>query len=746
MKLLISIFFLSSQSLALEIGSRDLLELKVEGDQVVHWLGDGFDLGCKKGANCTFEGSKFSVGSYNIFYFRSDNNQQLFFDAVTVEVSKSSIKQKHEYRLLLGQRVDLNQSFGAALSGVAFLNRNGKKSLVKELPEPLKPRDVIRTAGESKAYIQESRDLSFLMLKESQLQIGGLNEGSHKWLQGTGIITSAKEVELHIGEGIIQIPKSYTRILIYDLPDGRGIFPLEGEFEGVFRSQKFKIKAPFGVAVNNKTMTLLSRLSCDDPREFQTAGLPFGTNCKEVDLEQIRELTKLASKNNIEVANPISKLLDLPRVILDPSSVDSTQRGASKAENLLKMGLLEDTSPNDSFDVKMRYLVRSKDCGKLASEKPGSSPEESLYQYYTSLCAIRESQYQRARNKLVWSNMAPSNEVPEESLNTLLASENLRTLPKGSLSFFVGRDSNGFLKGSDSSKSPFKAYSTRVTPFFGVSLEKSWDLFREGPLKFRLDLSGEGRGYMAENQIPYAKHSELLKFPLVFDLSKNEGERSQEDKKEQKVQLAPIFSIMGNGYPLETIGSGLEAELKMEAINIKTSFHSVDDFNSDPEVFDYLTGNPLAFATPAVATESASTSLSSKPTSSDRPFTTRAISLGYDFQLSKFSQSIFMERKASRYQQTVENNQSFTSFGLGVSSVGQAFTYIKLDGSLHYERRSYLEDKKGSVFKLDLKSTWDFSPDYSTYVKFSHTSSKGDLPLSTWQSTQILLGFSKEWR
>jgi hypothetical protein len=310
----------------------------------------------------------------------------------------------------------------------------------------------------------------------------------------------------------------------------------------------------------------------------------------------------------------------------------------------------------------------------------------------------------------------------------------------------VGRDSNGFLKGSDSSKSPFKAYSTRVTPFFGVSLEKSWDLFREGPLKFGLDFSGEGRGYMAENQIPYAKHSEILKFPIVFALSKNEGERSQEEKKEQKVQLAPILSIMGNGYPLETIGSGLEAELKMEAINIKTSFHSVDDFNSEPEVFDYLSGNPIAFVTPAVSTESESTSLSSKAISSDRPFTTRAISLGYDFQLSKFSQSIFMERKASRYLQTVENNQSFTSFALGVSSVGQAFTYIKLDGSLHYERRSYLEDKKGSVFKLCLKSAWDFSPDYSTYVKFSHTSSKGDLPLSTWQSSQILLGFSKEWR
>ncbi len=700
---------------ALEIGSRDLVELKVAQDQVVNWQGDGFSLGCQKGSTCLFDASKFSKGSYHISYFREES-QTLHFGSELIEISSENVRQKKTLSLPLKQKITPEDVFAAPISGVGFIERDGKKIILKNFPEVLYPNDLVKNIGGSVIYLNLSKTESALLQKDSLVKMGGPDPSAHPhvWLKGDGIFTATNKTLLKVGTATIQSGNKGGRILIYDSQDGLGILPMEGEFEIKSKNTSLKFSAPFGFEVNDQKTQLTSRLSCDDPLEYVKARIPFTAECKDLRIKNLGVLLLPFSEGKGTVSNKVSQELKLPW-----HQTFSLKSGLEDEQKLI-MGVGDNVAKTASFPTKMRYFLSRNDCMAVNNEPSENDKESELKTYYSSICSVRSSKYSGAKNKLLWVKPRLTDDSLSQSVDTLLQSDWVRALPKENLSLFFGRDSNGFLKEAQPTSSPFKGYSERFMPFFGASLNRQWCLFEEAPLALNLQLSIEAKAYLVENQIPFARHFEDITLPLAFHLSKDSF-----------LELSPITRMLGNGFPLETIGAGMYAKIKIESMSVKTDVLNTDDFNDQPEIIDYVSGNPTYFTSTKT---------------SDRPFTTRSTTVAYEIATARTSNQVYFEYLRSRYLQFVENNQSYRAIAIGGDSQFTLMKQIQFDLGFKFEKRSYMEGQKGSLLKLSGKSLWNFSPDYSTFLKLDHTASKGSQVNATWKSTQASMGLTKELR
>ncbi|MEI8025748.1 MAG: hypothetical protein WCI18_05290 [Pseudomonadota bacterium] len=715
MKFLIFLAWISTPVAALDIGSRDLVELKVTGDQVVNWQGDGFNLGCQRGASCLFDASKFSKGSYPLLYFREEN-QSLYFGSEILEMSSDNVRKKLELRLPLEKKITPDDVFASVISGVGFIQRDQKKIILKNFPEILNPNDIVETSGDSTIYINLSMTESALIQKDSRIKIGGPDSSisPHIWLGGNGTFSSPKESFFQVGNSRVQSGKKGGQILIYESTEGIGLLPLEGEYEIMSKNSNLKISAPFGLFLKDQKKQLISRLSCDDPLEFIKAGIAFTAECKQVKLKSLGINSKILTDDTVAPSNPISQEWKLPWL------KSSLLKSGLDVEQKLIMGTLDTVHASDPFQVKIRYYLLKNDCAAVMRETPEAEQEKQLKIYYNSICSVRSSKYSSAKNNLLWVRPRLTDDSLSQSVDTLLNSDWVRPLPKENLSLFVGRDSNGFLKEAHPTYSPFKAYKERFMPFFGGALNRQWRLFEEEPLEFRLQLSLEAKAYLVENQIPFARHYEDITLPMAFHISKG-----------SLVELSPIVKISGNGFPLETIGAGMYAKIKIDSLSVKTDVVNTDDFNDQPEILDYVSGNPTAFTSTV---------------NSDRPFMTRTSTIAYGFFTPKTSNNVYLEYLKSRYLKSVENNQSFQAFAIGGDSYFELMKLLQINLGFKYENRSYIEAQKGSLLTLSGKSLWNFSPDYSVFLKLDHTTSQGNLVNANWTTTQISMGGSKDLR
>ena len=705
---------LSSPALGLEIGSHDLMELRVQGDQVVYWQGDGFDLGCNRNSSCIFNASNFSKGSYHIFYFREEN-QNLYFDSETIDITASTLKQKLDYRLQLRQKISGETKFAAAVSGLGFIYRDDKKIILKNLPVVLKSHDVVKNIGESTIYLNLSKDQSVLLQKDSRIAAGGsdLSTEPMEWLGGTGLLNSTLETFFYVGKSRIQSGKTGGRILIYENQNGIGLLPIVGEYEVESKTSKFKISAPFGMVLKKEKWRLISRLSCDDPLTFIDAKIAFSADCQEVRLSPLGIQAKNVSPKTLETDHLVSQVLKLPwlgktQLVTEPT-----------AETLLKRGTLDAVKTDDPFQIKMQFYLWKNDCATIDVFPTENEGERQLKYYYASLCAIRASDYGSAKNNLLWMQPRLSNQNLSQSVVTLLSSDWVRPRPQGALRLFIGRDSNGYLKEAKSTYSPFKEYPGRIMPFLGTSVERQWHLFEDGPLEIKLNFSLQAKALIVDSQIPFARHMEDITLPVAFKPSEK-----------TLVELSPIAAISGSGFPLETMGRGLYLKVKIKPFTVKTSAIDTDDFNKEAEVLDYVSGNPTAF---------------SSMKTSDRPYTTRKTTISYDIT-TKPRHSVYFEYVKSRYLKPVENNQSFTSLAVGGDSFFTIANFLEVNLGIKYDKRYYIEGQKGSLLNLAAKGLWNVSPDYSTYIKLEHISSEGKVVNANWNSTQLSIGVSKELR
>ncbi len=715
MKSLIFLAWISTSAAALEIGSNDLVELKVSGDQVVNWQGDGFNLACHKSSSCLFDANKFSKGSYPIFYFREEN-QSLFFGSEILEMTSDNVRKKLEFKLPLERKINPEDIFASVISGVGFIQRDQKKIILKNYPEILNPNDTVKSAGDSTIYLNLSKAESALIHQDTLIKIGGPDTfvNPHVWLSGTGTLNSSKESFFQVGNSKIQSSKKGGRILIYESQEGIALLPFEGEYEIKSKNSNLKISAPFGLILEDENTQLISRLSCDDPLEFIKAGIAFTAECKEVRLNNLGISSKILTKDTIIVSNKISQVWKLP---WSHSSLLNLGIGA---EQKIILGTLDTVHATDPFQVRMRAYLAKNDCAAVKKASPENDQEKQLKIYYNSICSIRASNHSGAKNSLLWVKPKITDESLGQSVDTLLKSDWIKPLPKETLSLFIGRDSNGFLKESHPTYSPFNAYDTTFMPFFGGTLNRQWLLFKEDPIDFRLQVSIDAKAYLVEKQIPFARHLEDITLPVTFHISKD-----------SLVQLSPIVKISGNGFPLETIGAGMYAKIKVDFFSIKTDVINTDDFNDQSEIIDYISGNPITFASTA---------------KSDRPYMTRKTSIAYELATSKTSNLIYLDYLRSRYLKHVENNQSFRAIAVGGDSQFEVMKLVQISLGFKYEKRNYIESRSGSLLTLSGKSLWSFSPDYSSFLKLDHTISKANLLNATWTSTQISLGASKELR
>lgn len=681
----------------------------------MNWQGDGFNLGCHKSSSCLFDASQFSKGSYPIFYFREEN-KSLYFGSEILELHSNNARQKLELRLPLERKITPGDVFASIISGVGFIQRDQKKTILKNLPEILNPNDIVKISGDSTIYLNLSMAESALIEKDSRIKIGGPDSSvaPHVWLSGNGAFSSTKETFFQVGNSRVQSGKKGGRILIYESQEGISLLPLEGEYEIKSKNSNLKISAPFGVLLIDQKTQLISRLSCDDPLEFVKSGIDFTAECKEVKLKNLGISSKSLTEDAVATSNLISLEWKLPW------SQSPLLKSALNVEQKLIMGYLDAVHAIDPFQVKMRYYLSKNDCVAVMKEFPEAERDKQLKIYYNSICSVRASKYGSAKNNLLWVKSRLTDDSLSQSVDTLLNSDWIRPLPKENLSLFVGRDSNGFLKEPHPTYSPFKAYNTRFMPFFGGTLDRQWQLFEEEPVKFSLQISLEAKAYLVENQIPFARHNEDITLPMAFHISTD-----------SLVELSPILKISGNGFPLETIGAGMYAKIKIDSFSAKTDVVNTDDFNDQPEIIDYVSGNPTAFTSTI---------------NSDRPFMTRKTTIAYGFVTPKTNNNVYLEYLKSRYLKSVENNQSFSAIAVGGDSYFELMKLLQINLGFKYENRSYIEAKKGSLLTLSGKSLWNFSPDYSVFLKLDHTTSKGNLVNATWTATQISMGGSKDLR
>jgi hypothetical protein len=693
----------------------DDLTLSTSDGSEVSWLGDGFTLSCSKSKSCKISARRFEPGEYWVKFYRWED-ETLRYGTISFNVLKTLSKKSHEINVSLSQEVNLKDSFQVPFKGYGIHNQNGESLYIKDFLQKISHNHTIKGVTDSTILVHLSDLNSALLLGPSSVAVVETSSSDRKlsWQSGNMFVSLEKDQEFNFKSGSVKASSNFFRFFILDKKDELYIFPIVGEGEYNRKSEKARLIAPFGLLLAGKSIEHISTMACEDPYEMKRLNFVTYFPCQNVELSTLGLDPDFLLREDFEVTNPVLK--DLKQ----PIYKRAMQSAPDSFESKLKFQVTNDIEKGDPFLGKLRYFYNREECAEIDLTTAGSIEEKKIATYYQALCSERDGDFRDTSNRLKWLNMSDLEPDLLAASKDVLGRQEEYQLPTGKFSLFIGRDSNAFKKPRLAKLKSLDQYPFQSTAVIGGSLDRQYSLFKEGSLQSDLAFNGDFSLLLARRAVQFASHREGVQIPFRLE-AKDFG----------NFEVAPELQSIGVGYPIDVLGVGVKTKMQFSQLLLGSNYQSFDDVNESAEFIDSASGVPLDLP---------------EGKTSDRSFTRKDYTIGYEQIYSKGKISLQLTKKLTRYLKAVEYDYAFSSVEAKISGSFSFRDYYSLLATLLLENRKYIGHGSARMGSGELEANWDFSPDYALFARLGFQSSKGSSDTLSWKSWTTAVGLTTLWR
>lgn len=707
--------FAPQLAFGVSIEALDSLTLSTNDGSEVSWLGDGFTLSCPKSKSCKISARRFEPGEYWVKFYRWEN-ETLRYGALSFNVLKTISKKSYEVNVSLNQEINLKDSFQVPFKGFSIHNQNGESLHSKDFLQKISHNHTIKGVTDSTILVHLTDLNTALLLGASAVGVIESSSSNRKlsWQSGNMFVSLEKGQEFNFKNGSVVASSRFFRFFILDRKEKVYIFPIVGEGEFTRKSEKARLISPFGLLLADKYIEHISTMSCEDPYEMKRLNFVANLPCQNVDLSTLGLTPEILLGEEFEVTNPILKDLKIPIY------KQVVQNAHENFESMLKFQATKDIEKGDPFLGKIRYFYNREECKEIDLTATESIEEKRIATYYQALCSERDGNIRDTSNHLKWLNKSDLEPNLLAASKEVLGRLEEHHLPTGKFSLFIGRDSNAFKKPKNVKLKSLDQYPFQSTAVIGGSIDRQYSLFNEGSLRSHIVFNGDFLLLLARRAVQFASHREGVQVPFRF-----------EAKELGNFEVAPEFQSSGVGYPIDVLGVGVKTRMQFSQVILGSNYQSFDDINESPEFIDLASGVPLDLP---------------EGKSSDRPFTRKDYSIGYEQIYSKGKIILMLTKNLTRYLRAVEYDYAFSSLEAKVIGSFSINDYYHVLGTLLLENRKYLGGGSARMGSGELEANWDFSPDYAIFAKLGFQSSKGSIETFSWKSWTTAVGLTTLWR